>query len=289
MPVNTDEQVRKGLKLLRSGLLPFVEQQMQKCYGSDWYQLPKAAKILQRQPNKDGKPHLDTQALLNLICNYWHDVFTHSLDREQRTLVSELRTTRNKSAHDETFSIEDTYRVFDSIARLLKAISAQEVTEVELVKQELLKEILCQHTGKNDEPNMPLVETITQQAIELNKIEFKCLKHIQTNTVIELPPNLSVIHLGKTNDRISPDIDLCGFPNSDIISRVHADILVQSDAYYIEDVGSSNGTYINNRQLYKGDRHHLRVGDRIDLGKKNLVTFLFQLSSMESREMMNYK
>ncbi len=72
-----------------------------------------------------------------------------------------------------------------------------------------------------------------------------------------------------------------------LVSRVHADILVQSDAYYIKDVGSSNGTYINDRQLYKGDRHHLKVGDRIYLGKKNLVTFLFQLSSVESREMMN--
>ncbi len=104
------------------------------------------------------------------------------------------------------------------------------------------------------------------------------LLHVQTNTLMELPPNLSVIHLGKSNDRIPPDIDVSGFPNSEIVSRIHADIRVEGDAYYIEDVGSSNGTYINNMPLLPGNRHRLRPGDRIALGKGDVVTFLFQLS-----------
>lgn len=104
------------------------------------------------------------------------------------------------------------------------------------------------------------------------------LLHVQTDTLIELPPNLSVIHIGKQNDRVPPDVDVSGFPNSEIVSRVHADIRVESDAYYIEDVGSANGTYINNLPLSLGNRHRLRAGDRIALGKGDLVTFLFQVS-----------
>lgn len=104
------------------------------------------------------------------------------------------------------------------------------------------------------------------------------LLHVQTNTVIDLPLNLSVIHIGKSNDRIPPDVDVSGFPNSEIVSRIHADIRVEGDAYYIEDVGSSNGTYINNLPLLPGNRHRLRAGDRIALGKGDLVTLLFQLS-----------
>ena len=104
------------------------------------------------------------------------------------------------------------------------------------------------------------------------------LLHVQTDTLIELSKNLSVIHLGKSNDRIPPDIDVSGFPNSEIVSRIHADIRVEADAYYIEDLGSSNGTYINNKPLTTGDRHRLRAGDRIALGKGDLVTFLFQIA-----------
>lgn len=102
------------------------------------------------------------------------------------------------------------------------------------------------------------------------------LLHVQTNAIITLPQELPVIHIGKSNDRIPPDVDVSGFPNSEIVSRIHADIRVEGGAYYIEDVGSSNGTYINNLPLLPGNRHRLRAGDRVALGKGDLVTLIFQ-------------
>ncbi len=110
------------------------------------------------------------------------------------------------------------------------------------------------------------------------QIQAAKLLHVQTNAMMELPPSLTVIHIGKANDRIPPDIDVSGFPSSEIVSRIHADIRVESDSYYLEDVGSSNGTYVNNMPLPMGNRHRLRPGDRISLGKGDKVTFLFQLS-----------
>ncbi len=104
------------------------------------------------------------------------------------------------------------------------------------------------------------------------------LLHLQTSASLELPQSLTVIHIGKPNDRIPPDIDVSGFPDSEIVSRIHADIRLEGDAYYLEDVGSSNGTYINNVPLPMGNRHRLRPGDRLSLGKGDKVTFLFQLS-----------
>jgi pSer/pThr/pTyr-binding forkhead associated (FHA) protein/ribosomal protein L40E len=104
------------------------------------------------------------------------------------------------------------------------------------------------------------------------------LLHVQSNTSVEIPSNLTVIHIGKPNDRVPPDVDVSGFPNSEIVSRVHADIRVEGDLYYIEDVGSANGTYINNMPLPVGNRHRLRPGDRVALGKGDKVTFLFQIS-----------
>ena len=113
------------------------------------------------------------------------------------------------------------------------------------------------------------------ESTQLQVAEVRLL-HVQTNTVIELQQNLPLIRIGKPNDRIPPHIDVSGFPDSEIVSRVHANIRVEGDIYYIEDVGSSNGTYINNMPLAYGNRHRLRAGDRIALGKGDKVTFLFQ-------------
>lgn len=46
------------------------------------------------------------------------------------------------------------------------------------------------------------------------------LFHVQTNTYIDLPLNLSVIRIGKPNDRIPPNIDVSNFPNADVVSIV---------------------------------------------------------------------
>lgn len=103
------------------------------------------------------------------------------------------------------------------------------------------------------------------------------LYHVQTKTNMELPQNVAVIHIGKPNENVPPDIDVSGFPDSEIVSRVHADIRVDGDLFFLEDVGSSNGTYVNHTPLIPGNRHKLKVGDRIALGKGDKMTFLFQL------------
>lgn len=126
------------------------------------------------------------------------------------------------------------------------------------------------------EPVAP-APTGTVARTQLQQVTARLI-HVQSDRLIELPQNLSVIHIGKPNDRIPPDIDVSGFPNSEIVSRIHADIRVEGDAHYVEDVGSSNGTYINNSPLLPGNRHRLRPGDRISLGKGDLMTFLFQLA-----------
>src|SRR6476469_3848630 len=124
----------------------------------------------------------------------------------------------------------------------------------------------------------PLPPTATTTAAKTQLQQFTArLLHVQSNTVLELPPHLDVIHVGKPNDRIPPDLDVSGFTDSDIVSRIHADIRAEADAYYIEDVGSSNGTYVNNLPLRPGDRYRLRPGDRVSLGKGDRVSFLFQM------------
>ncbi len=101
--------------------------------------------------------------------------------------------------------------------------------------------------------------------------------HVQTKTTVRVPSGLAVIHIGKPNDRIPPNIDLSGFPNSEIVSRIHADLCLEGENLFIEDVGSANGTYVNNQPLPAGNRYQLKDGDRVAFGKGDLVTFVFQI------------
>ncbi|MGB3694014.1 MAG: FHA domain-containing protein [Spirulinaceae cyanobacterium] len=129
-----------------------------------------------------------------------------------------------------------------------------------------------------DPSTLPPVSPLPGNSSTQLQVETASLFHIQTDTQIELPQNLDVIHLGKPNDKIPPDIDVSGFPDSSIVSRIHADIRVEGDTYFLEDVGSANGTYVNHTPLSSGNRHRLRPGDRIALGKGDKVTFIFQMS-----------
>jgi pSer/pThr/pTyr-binding forkhead associated (FHA) protein/ribosomal protein L40E len=123
-------------------------------------------------------------------------------------------------------------------------------------------------------PPVAATASPSTSSTQLQQLGFQ-LTHIQSGTIIDIPTNVNVLHMGKPNDQIPPDIDVSGFPCAEVVSRIHADLRIEGDSVYVEDTGSSNGTYINHNVLPKGNRHLLRVGDRISLGKGDLVTFLF--------------
>ncbi len=74
---------------------------------------------------------------------------------------------------------------------------------------------------------------------------------------------------------IFPDVDLDEDDPEAKISRRHARIINHNGQYFIEDLGSTNGTFVNRgRRLLPGKRHMLQNGDEVIVGK----TFLkFQI------------
>jgi hypothetical protein len=67
---------------------------------------------------------------------------------------------------------------------------------------------------------------------------------------------------------IFPDVDLDADDPEAKVSRRHAQITRRNGQYVIEDLGSTNGTFVNRgRRLLPGDRQPLRDGDEIIVGK----------------------
>ena len=67
---------------------------------------------------------------------------------------------------------------------------------------------------------------------------------------------------------VFPDVDLDADDPEAKVSRRHALISLRDGQYEIEDLGSTNGTFVNRgRRLNPGDRQTLNDGDEIIVGK----------------------
>ncbi|EKP95443.1 Swt1 family HEPN domain-containing protein [Thermaerobacter subterraneus] len=140
MAVSNYERVRRALELLRNGLAPFVAREIRLARKEGRVD----DRVLLRfvdDPLVAEKPveQWDVALLLKLMWNTWNDVFKHTLGQAERSFVSEMRDWRNRWAHQEPFSSDDTYRVLDSARRLLAAIAAPEAEELDRMTAELLR------------------------------------------------------------------------------------------------------------------------------------------------------
>ena len=140
MAITNYERVGKSLELLRDGLRPFIERELNAKYGKYW--VTKSTEGWQNDltwPDGAELPDMDVAFLLRAMWEQWNQVFRDTLGHAERSLVSELREVRNKWAHQATFATDDAYRALDSASRLLAAISAPQSDEIEKVKLELLR------------------------------------------------------------------------------------------------------------------------------------------------------
>ena len=78
------------------------------------------------------------------------------------------------------------------------------------------------------------------------------------------------MHIGK--EELQADICL----PFEVISRIHAKVIRKEGRYYLRDLASTNGTYINGKRLPAEETVKLEQGD---MGAFANVEYIFQMQS----------
>jgi len=128
--------------------------------------------------------------------------------------------------------------------------------------------------SKEEATNLTKRSTAELKAIKVDgRIHEVRLRVAGYHQVITAPLTTGTLMLGRedpTRD-IFPDIDLTPFEASkNGISRCHAILRRENDALYVQDLNSSNGTFINERPTKPNHPHRLYHGDVLRLGKLQL-------------------
>lgn len=130
MATTNRERVGRGFEYLAAGLEPFVDQLMSaSAHGGqgDWLALI-AARDTARHGSALRLSKSDPALLLRVLTEE-RAVFGSRLSRTEQAMASELRETRNRWAHNDPFTSDDTYRALDSMERLLVFAGAADQAE----------------------------------------------------------------------------------------------------------------------------------------------------------------
>jgi len=85
----------------------------------------------------------------------------------------------------------------------------------------------------------------------------------------EMPIRGETMLVGRRSEPedLVPDLDLAFYDPDAYVSRRHATITRNGQQYEIIDLGSDNGTFVNDSRLAAGEKRTLRNGDRIRVGR----------------------
>ena len=98
-----------------------------------------------------------------------------------------------------------------------------------------------------------------------------------TNVVLPFPTGKADFIVGREDPASGqfPDIDLSSHGGDQGgVSRRHARIFLQGTQYYIEDLNSTNYTFVNQQRLPPHQSRPLRNGDELRLGRVKLIVSL---------------
>jgi hypothetical protein len=271
---NTDnyDRIRQALDELKGALAPFVEAKLVEAFGGD-------VRSRYAVPEWSGNEfNIDVQVLANTIVNNWDDVFSKHLKREAKHVVHQVRKTRNRFAHQETFDPSDTYTSLHEVQRLLEAIGA-DASSIVRSKTELVLDMAVAGESPEDlarkaeaAADDALAQATSEPGVPAKLVMLRSGLPTSVEFAFELP---AVIGRADANAG-AITVDLSDFEEGAYVSRRHAQIAAVGGAFVLQDLGSANGTYVKRGDYEKVDRAEIVNGDHVAFGN---AKFEFRLDS----------
>ncbi len=129
------------------------------------------------------------------------------------------------------------------------------------------------------------IDSVIEENCEVPKVEKQDSKNINVNETVFLgsvtkKPQLRIskdgiieeIDINKPSfiiGRLEGHVDYVYFNNA--IGKVHAEILTRAGCYYLKDLNSKNGTYINGKRIESNKEYELKNNDRITLANSEFL------------------
>ena len=147
--------VARALEIAIDGLGPFIVEVLTPLIpaGTNWTDLLEARDRSNGIVNKTYNTN-DLQGLLRMVTERQGNLgfpFSTRLSRLSQNLASELREVRNRWAHHDDFSDDDTYRAIDTTERLLRAIGSAEAAGEVAELRVALRPVISAPSGSSTE------------------------------------------------------------------------------------------------------------------------------------------
>lgn len=159
----------------------------------------------------------------------------------------------------------------EDVIKLLKVEGLNFVKQeeiIESVKEPSINEVFKEEEGTTTEVREEETTLIDDFYEETTLIEEELDSSVKVTGKLLINNNgvLSEEHLYKSSTILGRSQSCDVIIDNRVISKKHAEILNEGSSFYVRDIGSKNGTFINGRKLKLMEKVELKSKDKIKLG-----------------------
>mgnify|MGYP000844509691 FL=1 len=160
--------------------------------------------------------------------------------------------------------IKDKYGLTEQVAREVEEDEGEEIAAIEANGELPFKENEKKEAEKNIEPERPKEPLYSEEKTTFLGANDKnpILKDLSTGDVYEVTSNPFTIGKSQTCNLVIAD---------KVVSRHHAEVVQYGDKYFIKDLSSTNGTFINGNKLMADTDVELKDGQEIIFANKKFI------------------